>query len=75
MWQLKNNFCLKRKCLKMFFKVLIGFPILWAWVRTTVRLFRYSHLGTLPSSEEIKNAEQCTICYGDFTSSIKVIFK
>uniref|UniRef100_A0A915ESQ6 RING-type domain-containing protein n=1 Tax=Ditylenchus dipsaci TaxID=166011 RepID=A0A915ESQ6_9BILA len=54
------------------FKTLVGLTIVWSWFRTTVRLFHYSHLGTMPSVDEMKHAEHCTICYGDFGSPIKL---
>jgi hypothetical protein len=56
----------------MIAKLFTGLSVCDSWFRTTVRLFRWSHLGTAPSEEECKGIEHCTICYCEFTKPIKL---
>jgi len=53
-------------------KFLIGLSICWSWLRISIRLFCYAHLGSTPREEELKHAEHCTICFGEFTAPIKL---
>uniref|UniRef100_A0A914CDT0 RING-type domain-containing protein n=1 Tax=Acrobeloides nanus TaxID=290746 RepID=A0A914CDT0_9BILA len=53
-------------------KLIFGVPVGLIWLRTTGRLFQFSHLGTCPTQEETHSAEHCTICFGEFTSPIKL---
>lgn len=46
----------------------------WVWCRETLHLIKFSHMGTKPTTDELKNAENCTICYSEFVSPIKVLF-
>ncbi|CAK5067206.1 unnamed protein product [Meloidogyne enterolobii] len=52
-------------------KILLSFAMIWGWVLTTLRICRFTHLGTTPTPE-CKQNENCTICFSEYTSPVKL---
>ncbi|CAK5073690.1 unnamed protein product [Meloidogyne enterolobii] len=53
-------------------KILLSFAMIWGWILTTLRIFRFTHLGTTPTPSECKQNENCTICFSEYTSPVKL---
>lgn len=42
------------------------------WLESTRYVFRLANVGTVPSRAEVDYVRQCTICFGDFDSPVKL---